>query len=219
MENKPNFIEYFDTENLDKSMDQDWDQYLDKTWIHSLRLKFPEYNYSLNYKDENFPPYAFWSAEFIQAYNNEIKKAQDRLKEKALGAEMVYQAEDFTVYAICGENEESFIDYLYMGWRTFSKIVPHEDDGAKYEFDSIQTAVYAFINDHKDWESKWGEQYRLKEKKREYELLAQLGAPREDIYSSVGGNEECDFCASYGLIVKEIDGNSCCKNCFEKMKS
>lgn len=223
MRNKPEHYQYFDTICTSNFLPRNWDENTDKTWIKNLQKMSPEKNYSDEFGHENFPSYSNWPIEYTAAFQEKIKETEDEFKKIALSAETIYKTEDFTIYACCNnKTKDCFIDHLVMGWPTFSKIIPYpssyQKDPKIYFFDSIETATYAFINEHKDWEAKFGKKYKSLQERRYYEGIASMSEPIPDYDSLIGSQEECDYCANFGLIHTEIGGQSICKTCFDKSK-
>lgn len=186
MKSAPFRISYF-SQGESVYIDWSWLDREDLSWIDRLngerakeRAKHPDFGVTFHSSDlkelskdfssVDFPPSHEWPDEFRSKYHDTIKNNTAKIKEMVASADEVVEVDNCTIYLDCADG------YHYFSTPCFNygsiEVAAIDDDSS---FDSAETAVYAFVNDYRDWEEDHGETYR------KAEMLSGLESLREPV--------------------------------------
>ncbi|MFG0449358.1 hypothetical protein [Shewanella algae] len=236
MKSKPSYFEYFTQVDDDINFDWSWINSADMSWVDELsatalekkkaRIEQDILNgrdpndsffsdeepYSKDFHSVDFPSYGDWPKSFIEQYDNTVEKGQKKILDMCKTAEEVIAEDEWYLYLNCIDGNHYFRTPYYSHGEPSLVGLSDESD-----FDSIDTAVFAFKNDYQEWRKEHGDEYKR------INTLMELEALRSDsnsgnIYNSVGIKAECDYCGGYGLIVAEIDNNDVCEDCHKQVQ-
>ncbi len=223
----PRYHEYF-TQGERPYADLSWVQNEDLSWIDDLseaavKLKaknaiwraenFLDPSYvdsdediaSKDFDSIDFPLSHHWPLEFNARYIQYKNSRNAKLKEIIDSAENKVSVDDVTVYQNCSDGN-SYFTTPYYNYGSVELLDIDEDS----EFDSAETAMYAFCNDYAEWDSQYGEKSRALMKISELEALRQ---PVGDIYTEIGTECECDGCGGFAMIISIVNDNALCVFC------
>ncbi|MDI5832562.1 hypothetical protein OCF84_21425 (plasmid) [Shewanella xiamenensis] len=156
---------------------------------------------SKDFDHDDFPTYWNWPQNWRTEYEAAKHEASLLLKQHVSNFE-VFNLDGCTVY-IDDCSGEVFASSAHHCHGDLCSAEPHDS------FDSATTAAYAFVNDFKDWHSKWSGAYEAAN------ILSKATRNVDD--TVVGTTEECDGCAAYSKIVKvDAHGNALCATCANK---
>ncbi len=190
--NQPDYFSYF-TQGESPYFDLSWIEKEDLSWIDDLNqarelskqqeienniedggdpapfhFSFKEEPASKDFESVYFPGYHEWPDSFRSKYDSSVKNSADKIAEIIKTADEKLTFDELTIYVECDDGNH-YISTKYYDYGSVTIAVIDEDS----DFDSVDTAVYAFINDYRDWESEHGDAYR------KARLLSELEALRD----------------------------------------
>lgn len=170
----PYYFEYF---RIGSTFNDDWMVGLSTDWKETLD------------DPEDADNYYCWPEEWVAAYKEAVHGYQAKIRATA-EAGQIYRCGEMTLY---DAGNEIFASTPYHGHGDID-IVEISDDS---NFDSAETAFYAFINDYRDWE---------KSHKSRWDAANILsGADPGPATDSV----ICELCGSTFSIPQGSDGEMC----------
>jgi len=158
--------------------------------------------YSADPDSDDFPGFYEWPKHMREKY----RKAEAETKKKTIqvaqtGKEVT--CDDVTLYLNCADGNHYF-STRYFDHGSIQRVGLDED--CEVEFDSVDTAVYAFVNDYREWDEKNGTAHRRREKLLELEALrGDMGGDRPPPEFGPGGCDHPDLGSlgyAHGSIVK-----------------
>lgn len=125
---------------------------------------------SKNFDDVEFPGSHEWPASFYAKYKATVAEINTKISEMVKTADKIIKIEEMEMFLDCA-NGNHYFSTPYYAHGAIQKAGIDDDS----QFDSAETAVYAFINDYNEWNQKNGEQYR------KMALISELEALREPV--------------------------------------
>lgn len=152
---------------------------------------------SKDFDSIDFPSGHIWPIDFMKKYKTAIKSAESKMSEIVKTAKKVLEIDDVTIYLECEDNNHYFSTRYYA-----CGSIERAKTASDSSFDSVDTAIYAFINDYKDWQLAHGKTYE------KTILLSNLEALRQPDFTNTdcqhddlgslgyqhGSIVECPFC-------------------------
>ena len=216
MKTKPRYFEYF-TQCADQYCDWKWVEEEDLSWIDELnqRIKTERENttgntaacsleeLSKDFDSSDFPDYHEFPEIFREKYDKTLIKSRLLISEIIKSARTV-KIEEVTLYVECSDGNHYFSTPHFGDGNVEMAVLGEHSD-----FDSIDTAVYAFINDWKNWNDENGQEWRKMELLTFFEALREpvgiieTGCEHEDL-ASLGYKHdtvvECPFCKQHAYV-------------------
>lgn len=166
--NNPHYFEYF-TQTENSYLDLKWIENENMDWVKAYEEEEKAFHIKFNVDDTtseeemkeiqieadnikvskdfysvDFPTYHNWDKKFREKYDNTVKLADDKIEEIVKTAEIVHKIDDEILYINCKDGNNYFSTHHYAhGDIALIKAIDN--------FDSIKTAVYAYVNDYKEW--------------------------------------------------------------------
>lgn len=192
MKYAPQYSKYF-TQGTGLYEDWSWLADFDYGWIDRMneerskeRALIPGYGVTCSSSDLdevskdfdsiNFPSPHEWPEDFKAKYDATVASCKAKIDSIAKTAQEIAIADDVTVYLDC-EDGHHYFSTPYHAYGSI-RVASIDKDSP---FDSVDTAVYAFINDYRDWEKEYGDIYR---KAETLSRLESLKSPVKIDYSS-----------------------------------
>lgn len=193
-EKKPIYSKYF-SQGQSEYLDLSWFESEDLSWIEDLG----EEEVSIDWKSIDFPSYHAWPQSLKDKYDSSLRDCQKKLKEVVKTAEETAEIGKLKIYVEC-EDGNTYCSTEY--WCNGAIAIAEIDDDS--DFDSVETAAYAFINDYNEWYEKNGNGKRHERNIRLSELEALWNPVEIKDFDSGSGCEHDDlgsFGYTHGSIV------------------
>jgi len=225
--NKPNYLSYF-TQGTSPYLNWDFLKNVDLSWVDKINeeralekqkriqkdieenrasgtyVSSDEDIASKDFNDIDFPGIHEWPVSFTAKYKNTITINEKKLAEIIKSANEIFKFEEFTLYVDCEDSNHYFSTPFYG-----NGTIEIADQGDN-NFDSTDTAVYAFINDHNEWEKTHGKAYKSAKISSNLEALSLQpfineteGCQHSDLASfgyAHGATVECPFCGKMAEV-------------------
>lgn len=201
IEREPSYIAYFEQYiSGDNSWLVEIFRDIDMAWVEPLQKELDENNafyaemnartsypeaYSRNPLSDDFPSFHDWPLSAQQKFNDEVNRQNEQCRKLAYTGK-VAKCGDVTLYLDC-EDGGHYFSTPYFDHGVIYKVALNADL-RDVDFDSTETAVYAFFNDWNDWNEKYGEASRKRDN------LLMLEALRLDTTSSVNEDTNSNGC-------------------------
>jgi hypothetical protein len=225
MKSSPSYFSYF-TQSDSPYFDISWMNSFDMSWIDDLNeqqkkefeeekkdAELPDSYHSsddgTNSKDLNsvdFPLSHHWPAEFKEKFKYSVKESKEKIASLIKDTEQVIEIEELEIYTDCPDGNHYFSTRFYANGDIQLAAIDNDS-----EFDSVDTAVYAFVNDWNDWNKEHGSSYRKAIKLSELVALREPrnqevdigGCDHEDLGSLGyihGSTVKCPFCGNMAEV-------------------
>lgn len=198
---KPYYFSFLNQESECTFFTEIWAEQLkafsNTSWIDALEIEDGE-KYSRDFHSDDFPLFANWPHDFSRAFESATSDAQASITQHLKDAEC-HRIDGDTIYIL---NEEVWLSTKSYGNGDIRKM-----NDATDTYDSVVTAAYVYINEHKEWSEKHGVKYEA------LNILSSLEEQRS-IDSLIGTMQECDGCATYAVVTSEEGSHVyCCEDC------
>lgn len=146
--------------------------------------------YSTDPLSNDFPCFHDWPLSVQTEFNSAVKRKNEQCRQMALTGKKV-KCGNVTLYLDCQDGAHYFSTPCFDYGVIYKAALG--DDNFDVEFDSVETAVYAFYNDWTDWNDLHGEAKRKREK------LLMLEAFRMDNAHNTGQGASSSGCEHQDL--------------------
>jgi hypothetical protein len=133
---------------------------------------------------DHYGGYDEWPASMREKYKSFVREQQEEVGAITATGKKI-QCDDVTLYLDCDDGNHYF-STRYFNNGSIEKAALRSD--SRVDFDHIDTAVYAFVNDWKDWNKEFGAAQKTQDK-----LLA-LEALRADTSPSTSRQSDSESC-------------------------
>lgn len=199
---QPKYFSYF---NQGESQYLNWSLLddVDMTWVDDLnKQRALEDDHDIASKDLgniDFPSSHEWSPHFESKFNEIVSAARETIDGMIKTADEVVTIETMKIYLDCKDGNHYFSTPFFDHGSIRVVAIDSESD-----FDSVDTAVYAFINDYNEWREEHGQKHdamtqlsNLEALRQPVSLDTESGCDHEDLGSlghRHGDIVECPYC-------------------------